>query len=56
LVASLKLLDGEIAAKGIFAPETCFSPGPFFEDLRREVNLFIERDGALVTEEFEFLS
>jgi saccharopine dehydrogenase-like NADP-dependent oxidoreductase len=56
LVASLKLLDGKIAAKGIFAPETCFSPGPFFEDLRREVNLFTERDGALVTEEFEFLS
>jgi saccharopine dehydrogenase-like NADP-dependent oxidoreductase len=56
LVASLKLLRGEVAGKGIFAPEACFSPGPFFEDLRREVNLFTERDGALVTEEFEFLS
>ena len=56
LVASLKLLGGEVAAKGIFAPETRLSPGPFFADLRREVNLFTERDGALVTEEFEFLS
>ncbi len=56
LVASLKLLGGEIAAKGVFAPETCFSPGPFFEDLRREVNLFTERGGTLVTEKFEFLS
>ena len=55
LVASLKLLGGEIGAKGGFAPETCFSPGSFFEDLRREVNLFTERDGALVTEKFEFL-
>lgn len=55
LVASLKLLGGKIAAKGVFAPETCFSPGSFFEDLRREVNLFTERDGALVTEAFEFL-
>ncbi len=56
LVASLKLLCGEIAAKGVFAPETCFLPGPFFEELRLKVNLFTERDGALVTEEFEFLS
>jgi saccharopine dehydrogenase-like NADP-dependent oxidoreductase len=55
LVASLKLLSGEITAKGVFAPETCFSPGSFFEDLRREVNLFTERDGALVTEAFVFL-
>ncbi len=56
LVASLKLLGGEIVTKGVFAPEKCFSPGTFFEDLRLEVNLFSERDGALVTEEFEFLS
>jgi saccharopine dehydrogenase-like NADP-dependent oxidoreductase len=56
LVACLKLLGGEIAAKGIVASETCFSPESFFEDLRREVNLFTERDGALVTEEFEFLN
>jgi saccharopine dehydrogenase-like NADP-dependent oxidoreductase len=56
LVASLKLLSGEIKAKGVLAPESCFSPEPFFEDLRREVNLFTERDGALVTEEFKFLS
>ena len=56
LVASLKLLGGEIAAKGAFAPEKCFSPEPFFEGLRREVNLFTKRDGALVTEKFEFLS
>ncbi len=55
LVASLKLLGGEIAAKGVFAPEKCFAPGPFFEDLRREVNLFTERDGSLVSERFEFL-
>jgi saccharopine dehydrogenase-like NADP-dependent oxidoreductase len=55
LVGCLKLLGGEIAAKGVFAPEECFSPGPFFEDLRREVNLFTERDGSLVTEKFEFL-
>ncbi len=55
LVACLMQLRGEIAAKGIFAPEACFSPGPFFEDLCREVNLFTERDGSLVTEEFEFL-
>ena len=56
LVASLKLLGGEVAAKGVFAPEQCFSPGPFFEDLRREVNLFSEREGSLVTEKFEFLN
>jgi saccharopine dehydrogenase-like NADP-dependent oxidoreductase len=56
LVASLKLLGGEITAKGVFAPEQCFAPGSFFEDLRREVNLFTKRDGALVTEKFEFLS
>ena len=49
------LLGGEVAAKGVLAPEACFAPGPFFEDLRREVNLFTERDGALVTEAFEFL-
>ena len=55
LVASLKLLGGEIAAKGVFAPEACFAPGPFFEDLRCEVNLFSERDGKFVTELFEFL-
>ncbi|MEJ2122016.1 MAG: saccharopine dehydrogenase NADP-binding domain-containing protein [Alphaproteobacteria bacterium] len=55
LVACLKLLHGEIATKGVFAPEACFSPGAFFEDLRREVNLFTERDGSLVTEEFGFL-
>jgi saccharopine dehydrogenase-like NADP-dependent oxidoreductase len=55
LVASLKLLGGDIGAKGVFAPEACFSPEAFFEDLRREVNLFTERDGSLVTEEFEFL-
>jgi hypothetical protein len=55
LVASLKLLGGDIGAKGVFAPEQCFAPGSFFEDLRREVNLFTERDGSLVTEEFEFL-
>ncbi len=56
LVGCLKLLGGEIAAKGVFAPEKCFAPGPFFEALRREVNLFSEHDGALVTEKFEFLS
>ena len=55
LVASLKLLGGEIAAKGVLAPEACFAPGPFFEDLRREVNLFTERGGALVTEAFEYV-
>ena len=55
LVASLKLLGGEIAAKGVLAPEACFAPGPFFEDLRHEVNLFTERGGALVTEAFEYL-
>ncbi len=55
LVGCLKLLGGEIAAKGVLAPEECFSPGPFFEDLRREVNLFTERDGSLVSERFEFL-
>ncbi len=55
LVASLKLLGGEIAAKGVLAPEACFAPGPFFEDLRREVKLFTERDGALVSEAFEFI-
>lgn len=55
LVASLKLLGGKIAAKGVLAPEACFAPADFFEDLRREVNLFTERDGALVTVAFEFL-
>ena len=55
LVACLKQLHGEIVAKGVFAPKACFSPGAFFEDLRREVNLFTERNGSLVTEEFEFL-
>lgn len=55
LVASLQLMGGKIAAKGVFAPETCFAPETFLEDLRREVNLFTERDGALVTEAFEFL-
>lgn len=55
LVACLKLLAGEIAGTGVFAPEQCFAPAPFFEDLRREVNLFTERDGSLVTEAFEFL-
>jgi saccharopine dehydrogenase-like NADP-dependent oxidoreductase len=55
LVACLKLLAGEIAGTGVFAPEQCFAPEAFFEDLRREVNLFTERDGSLVTEEFEFL-
>jgi saccharopine dehydrogenase-like NADP-dependent oxidoreductase len=53
--ACLKLLAGEIAGTGVFAPEQCFAPEAFFEDLRREVNLFTERDGSLVTEEFEFL-
>ena len=28
LVASLKLLDGEIAAKGVFAPRHAFRPDP----------------------------
>ena len=55
VVAALKILTGEFGKRGVFAPEQCFSPGPFFEDLRREVNLFEERDGSLVTEEFHYL-
>jgi saccharopine dehydrogenase-like NADP-dependent oxidoreductase len=56
LMACLKLLAGEIADKGVFPPEKCFAPEVFFEDLRREVNLFSERDGSLVTQQFEFLN
>ena len=41
----------EKSIRGSTAP----APGLFFEDLRREVNLFSEREGALVTESFEFL-
>jgi saccharopine dehydrogenase-like NADP-dependent oxidoreductase len=55
VVAALKILTGEFDKRGVFAPEQCFSPGRFFEDLRREVNLFEERDGSLVTEEFHDL-
>ena len=55
LVGALKILTGEFAERGVFPPERCFSPEPFFEDLRREVNLFEERDGSLVTEEFHYL-
>ena len=56
LVGALKILSGEFAERGVFPPEQCFSPEPFFEDLRREVNLFQERDGSLVTVEFQDLS
>lgn len=55
LVAALKLLTGEFAKRGVFPPEQCFLPEPFFEELRREVNLFEERDSNLVTKEFHYL-
>ncbi len=55
LVGALKILTGEFAERGVFPPERCFSPESFFEDLRREVNLFEERDGSLLTEEFHYL-
>ena len=52
LVGALKILSGEFAERGVFPPEQCFSPEAFFDSLKREVNLFHERNGKLVTEEF----
>jgi saccharopine dehydrogenase-like NADP-dependent oxidoreductase len=56
LVGALKILSGEFVERGVFSPEQCFSPEPFFEDLRREVNLFQQRGGNLVTVEFQEVS
>jgi len=53
LVGALEILSGKFVERGVFSPEQCFSPRPFFEDLRREVNLFQERGGNLVTVEFQ---
>ena len=56
LVGALKILSGEFGERGVFSPEQCFLPEPFFEDLRREVNLVEERDGNLVTVEIQDVS
>jgi saccharopine dehydrogenase-like NADP-dependent oxidoreductase len=56
LVGALKILSGEFVKRGVLPLEQCFHPEPFFEDLTREVNLFQERDGNLVTVEIQDVS
>jgi hypothetical protein len=59
VVAALRILRGEVAARGVLPPEACFEPSSFFEEAAR----YAEDDGQkrdrgkpLVDESFEWLS
>lgn len=53
-VATLKILRGEVEARGVLPPEACFEPSSFFGEVARYAGE-VERDKPLLGERFERL-
>lgn len=51
-VATLRILRGEVPARGVFPPEACFEPMPFFEEAATYAEEE-DRDKPLLGERFE---
>jgi len=54
-VATLRILRGEVSARGVLPPEACFEPMPFFEEVAR-YRRDEDRDKPLLGEFLEWLS
>ncbi len=55
VVATLRILRGEVPERGVLPPEACFDPMPFFEDMAKYAGEE-DRDKPLLGERFEWLS
>jgi hypothetical protein len=58
-VAAVRILRGEVPARGVLPPEACFEPMPFFEEAARYAEQEEQgehRDEPLVRGSFEWLS
>lgn len=53
-VATLRILRGEVAARGVLPPEACFEPMPFFEEMASYAKAE-DRDKPLLGERLEWL-
>lgn len=53
-VATLKILRGEVSARGVLPPEACFEPTPFFEEMASYAKAE-DRDKPLLGERFTWL-
>ena len=54
-IATLRILRGEVSARGVLPPEACFEPIPFFEELAR-YRRDEDRDKPLLGEFLEWFS
>lgn len=54
-VATLRILRGEVSARGVLPPEACFEPMSFFEEAAR-YRRAVSRDEPLIGEFLEWLS
>jgi saccharopine dehydrogenase-like NADP-dependent oxidoreductase len=54
-VGTLRILRGEVSARGVLPPEACFEPMPFFEEMAQYAKEE-DRDKPLLGESLEWLS